>query len=656
MRLIHRRDLSKALLASATGAAVSPSAPAQTYASPCYPQTPVEAAAGVMPTNFGYPPYNVKRYGAAGDGKTDDTTAIQTAIDVLNNWQVYSSALGNKFTPGPDFAQGGEVYLPGGRYMISKPLLLAPNIQLRGACSIRHYGTNYSGSGQLVTVIEAARAFPANAYLIDNGIWRLKHEHSGAALKPYRVTAADDIFNRGSADVDAAGCNFMQSMTVRDMQLDGAGIAFGGIRIQGAAFFDIDGVGVVGTQYSGFAFYACFEFSLGRVMAVAPIPLLICCCESMMQDAGECELYANPTPAWTAANQALINSVFYSFGDQVGSWYGLALKAIIVQWSLNVTFGYLGAHSGNLGIELYRANVNILHWENEYTRGGVLFLLRKSACRCDGLSTKSLIPLSTGDGTSRLVIREPALISCSASFTPLEGESRSAFEVQIHNLKPQPDPTLGVTANLSNTNTRIFPGDAVVDLYVSSSGIASVAGLSDASPTTIDGAMTFIANNSHIRMWRINLAGGQTHTLSSAHSLHNLDVSLVKSGGIDPAVLVNAPLLLVNSRLELAFCRLRSTQSAMFLARGIVNLEMNSASIVIPAACVLVAAAHDASAKVIASGFAPTITFEPGSGMCSGGSNGYLAYEDCFASPSVTGTFALEAVTSRRVALGHTNL
>ena len=46
-----------------------------------YPQTTGEAAAGVTPTYYYYPPGNVLRYGAAGDGSTDDTTAFQAALD-----------------------------------------------------------------------------------------------------------------------------------------------------------------------------------------------------------------------------------------------------------------------------------------------------------------------------------------------------------------------------------------------------------------------------------------------------------------------------------------------------------------------------------------------------------------------------------------------
>ncbi|MGA7539947.1 MAG: hypothetical protein WBW93_14400, partial [Steroidobacteraceae bacterium] len=41
-----------------------------------WPRTPAEIAAGVMPVNYQYAPGNVMRYGAVGDGVTDDTTAI----------------------------------------------------------------------------------------------------------------------------------------------------------------------------------------------------------------------------------------------------------------------------------------------------------------------------------------------------------------------------------------------------------------------------------------------------------------------------------------------------------------------------------------------------------------------------------------------------
>jgi hypothetical protein len=44
-----------------------------------YPQTAVELNAGVTPTNFIYPPYNILRYGGDFTGTTDNTTAMNTA-------------------------------------------------------------------------------------------------------------------------------------------------------------------------------------------------------------------------------------------------------------------------------------------------------------------------------------------------------------------------------------------------------------------------------------------------------------------------------------------------------------------------------------------------------------------------------------------------
>ncbi|MEV7675094.1 glycosyl hydrolase family 28-related protein [Streptomyces sp. NPDC088752] len=54
-----------------------------------------------------------KAYGAKGDGSTNDTTAIQAAIDAC--------------------PPGGVVYLPQGRYRTSAPLVVPPTITVRGA-------------------------------------------------------------------------------------------------------------------------------------------------------------------------------------------------------------------------------------------------------------------------------------------------------------------------------------------------------------------------------------------------------------------------------------------------------------------------------------------------------------------------------------------
>ena len=48
---------------------------------PWFVQTPAEIAAGVVPVQYWYMPGDVRRYGATGNGVTDDTTAFQNAAD-----------------------------------------------------------------------------------------------------------------------------------------------------------------------------------------------------------------------------------------------------------------------------------------------------------------------------------------------------------------------------------------------------------------------------------------------------------------------------------------------------------------------------------------------------------------------------------------------
>jgi len=92
-----RRALLKLLGLGVPGLAVEP-APllAQGDASP----TSAERAAGVTPKNYAYPPLNVLRYGATGDGATDDGDAIRAA------WRVAKHQGGGTIT-----FPGGKTYL-----------------------------------------------------------------------------------------------------------------------------------------------------------------------------------------------------------------------------------------------------------------------------------------------------------------------------------------------------------------------------------------------------------------------------------------------------------------------------------------------------------------------------------------------------------------
>jgi hypothetical protein len=79
----------------------------------------------VTPTNFYIAPYNVLRYGADPTGVTDSTAAFQAALNSV-------SYLVAPTTLAQTLAQGGQVYVPRGVYIVKSTLYLNSNVHLVG--------------------------------------------------------------------------------------------------------------------------------------------------------------------------------------------------------------------------------------------------------------------------------------------------------------------------------------------------------------------------------------------------------------------------------------------------------------------------------------------------------------------------------------------
>src|SRR5579862_9470324 len=89
----------------------------------------------VIPTGFGYT-FNVLNFGATGNGVTDDTAAIQSAINAAQA------------------AGGGTVVLPVGFTFLSNPLTVTGNhvdVQINGTLEVQPYGVYSNGSISLLT-------------------------------------------------------------------------------------------------------------------------------------------------------------------------------------------------------------------------------------------------------------------------------------------------------------------------------------------------------------------------------------------------------------------------------------------------------------------------------------------------------------------------
>src|SRR6266542_834200 len=88
--------------------------------------------------------YNVKAYGAAGDNSTDDTTALQAALDAANA------------------AGGGIVFLPKGVYRHTG-LTFYSNLLIRGVGGLRGGGTSAPSNASILkyTSSGTGRAYDA---------------------------------------------------------------------------------------------------------------------------------------------------------------------------------------------------------------------------------------------------------------------------------------------------------------------------------------------------------------------------------------------------------------------------------------------------------------------------------------------------------------
>src|SRR5580698_2291394 len=77
-----------------------------------WPRTTAEIAGGVTPSNYGYPPLNVLRYGADPTGSSPSDTAVSSAVAVLG-------------------AAGGMVYFPAGLYVFASQINLDQKFCIR---------------------------------------------------------------------------------------------------------------------------------------------------------------------------------------------------------------------------------------------------------------------------------------------------------------------------------------------------------------------------------------------------------------------------------------------------------------------------------------------------------------------------------------------
>lgn len=171
--------------------------------------------------------YNVKNWGAVGDGLTNDTSAIQAAID---------AALIASFS-------GGTIYFPPGNYLITAALTL-PGTNNSG---LRFEGCGVGPSPQFTSGAASVIIGDVDDYL-------LKVTHTGVPGNPDNM-AIGSIANLGFVN-NHSGTITTTEVTPGCVYLPGGQ----GVRIEGCSFLVTSGIGlfscgqncqITGTNFSG---------------------------------------------------------------------------------------------------------------------------------------------------------------------------------------------------------------------------------------------------------------------------------------------------------------------------------------------------------------------------------------------------------------------
>jgi hypothetical protein len=159
-----------------------------------YPQTAAEFAAGVTPVNLLYStsPYDPRRYGAVGDGLTDDTVALQNWINVIQQ-----PGVGNGYLPGTS----------GSAFLISSALAITAQCSITGA-----------GINRAAIICNGCDAFTIAAGVTQVTIENVRLNQAVRYQTPGGVTTTNS-----KAGIRCLGTSstFVATCTFRDLFIDG---------------------------------------------------------------------------------------------------------------------------------------------------------------------------------------------------------------------------------------------------------------------------------------------------------------------------------------------------------------------------------------------------------------------------------------------------
>lgn len=173
---------------------------------------------------------NVKDYGAKGDGLTDDTDAIQAAIDAVTNTTFATTwPSGTKsYVKG-----GGVVYLPPGRYRTTKGLLLGQHVRIQGSSTRGYFYPNTADTTGTLIIADFANP---NDWVFSSAIYNSVGTRLG-----YKDAVS-------GIQMDNGIWNFTHGIEIRDLMIRAVSDCYGGIKLTGSPNSILENIGIFDTD------------------------------------------------------------------------------------------------------------------------------------------------------------------------------------------------------------------------------------------------------------------------------------------------------------------------------------------------------------------------------------------------------------------------
>lgn len=448
---------------------------------------------------------SVKDFGAVGDGVTDDTEAIQRAIDFVTN-----TSFEKTWPDGsPSYSKGGGwVRFPEGKYRITDTLLVGQHCRLQGSSTT---GLSYDVSGDVTGSVIIADFSNENKWAISSA----NYDSSGNQVG-YKSNITGSDINQGTF-------NATNGIEIHDLIVFANNYSYGGVRLCGSSNFKVSNVSVIGF---GIGFFVCASWgvSFSDVMTSS---------------------YLYGIFASSDVNGIRISGGYFNglSGKEIDD---SNRPEIINKNDFNSTVGVPTIYNKRTGFFLYYCNTVFLDspiltdWDF-----GAIF------CQVKGLSSNSMYVQDCSDAYF-------SCVSTSGSFSGLHQYNPAITNGYVfgHNVKVTMTgvPSSGIvgtqdTDSYININTGIpdtegwkfyekvnYVGAKQGVIRVSSSGDVSNLAI-NASYTTLDEAMSRIVNSS-IYNWVVWIADGDSVTLSSNKELSNKSITFMREGWLsEPSII-----------------------------------------------------------------------------------------------------------------------